>query len=603
MERIIQPTPPGKEEKSRPALVPVKKPTIFAIPGTKENKLVRWLVANQYKALPETTSLANVGIIPDIGIVFCHMGDDPLRLSANEKALNRMKRACPKPAISVMVEIVLPGSTPHYKNQEGFLFDKYIGIQADETNVGIFQKEAMWTIGGRYVFSQDGVTKCVFADSDAMFDDNSWPYYISKTLDHSGFAQPFSGAYYVDQPDMNPLRYQPDRIMYSCAFSDAENASRGLARNAPGLIFSCTKTFFEKVLGNRWPLSSLGSGDVTFWLFYKGLDIVRDFTKPYNFRLSDLDGVDDTKTGYTHLIAMHNYHGPMVNRLYTTRIYLQNRFCSLPGSDVTYDDKGILKWRSDKASIIMKRGSVLMKNRNAELMKENKSLHVPELKPIIQNLMDEVYGKLDHLTIVTCFWKNTQDEKIKFNAFRKQLHTCCLTPHDIHIFTNYPSIGNIEPWEHVHPFQFPTIDCANEWTLIHAFSDVISFGETVMFVSPEVIIRNPFQVNELEENTIYMARPFLKCNKINRATWDANLLLFQRTPFDIFVKFQSELESGDVDDIPYNRFIEPAEYISAYAYQEGTRVRDAVEFVDYVYDRQVVYPKIIQKADVVLPYR
>lgn len=605
---LRQPPPPNKPNlysrinHDKTNVSQARKTTIFSNPATEEYNTLKWLVVNNYKELPEKTSIVRVETMKDIGLVYCHMGGEPLRIKANCVAMERMSHANPKPAASVMVEIIVPGDVPHFKDMEGTWFDHYIGIQAEEKNNKIFQKEAMWTIGAKYIFSREGVTKCVFADADAMFNDNSWPYIVSRSLDTHPFVQPFCGAYYLNQPDMSPLRYKDDKIMYSCAFADAEDVSNGKARNAPGLIFACTKAFFYHVLGGSWPLSSLGSGDVTFWLFYKGIPIVRDYSKPYNFRLSDIAGVDDTKTGYSRLFAMHNYHGPMANRLYTTRIYLQNRFCSLPGSDVKYDEKGILQWRSDKASVMMRRGSQLMKARNAELMKEKKSLTVDGLKPIVRKLMDEVYGKLDHLSLATCFWKHTPEEKVKFNAFRKDLHHRCKTPHTLYIFTDQ-NLENIESWERVLPFRFPTIECANEWNLIHIFSETIPLGETVMYVSPDTILKGDFWVNELEENTIYMARPFMKCNKINRATWDANLLLFQRTAFGIFQAFQSELRSGDVDCIPYNRFIEPAEYISAYAYQEGTRVRDAVEFVDYVYDQQVVSPQIIPSADLILPYR
>ena len=607
-EEVKQPAPPSKPNLytrvgHRPVgTVQSRKTTIFSSPGTPEYNALKWLVTNNYKALPERTSIVRVDTMKDIGLVYCHMGGEPLRIQANCRAMERMRHASPKPAASVMVEIVAPGDTPHFQDKEGVWFDHYIGIQAGEENNKIFQKEAMWTIGGRYIFNQEGVTKCVFADADAMFDDNSWPYIVSRSLDTHPFVQPFCGAYYLDQPDMSPLRYQDDKIMYSCAFADAEDVSNGKARNAPGLIFACTNDFFYNVLGGSWPLSSLGSGDVTFWLFYKGLPIVRDYSKPYNFRLSDISGVDDTKTGYSRLFAMHNYHGPMANRLYTTRIYLQNRFCSLPGSDVTYDEKGILKWRSDKASVMMRRGSQLMKEKNAELMQHGKSLTVEGLKPIIRNLMDEVYGKLEHLSLVTCFWKRSPDEKVKFNAFRKLLHHHCKTPHTLYVFTDQ-DLDHVEPWERVLPFQFPTIECSNEWNLIHAFSEAVPFGETVMAISPETIIKGDFWVNEIEETTFYMARPFLKCNKVNRATWDANLLLFQKCATGLFDTFTDEVRSGNVDCVPYNRFIEPAEYISAYAYSEGYRVRDAVEFVDYVYDQQVVSPQIIPAADIVLPYR
>lgn len=603
-DEIKQPTPTFVNrltQTGRAQTTPKQLTTIFSDPNSFWARTVQWLRDNHYGNLPEVTTIRNVDVIKDIGIVFCHMGDDPLRHAANEKAMHRISHANPKPAVSVMVEIVLPGKTSYYAKYEGVLFDKLLKFDATNDNLNIFQKEAMWSIGAKWVFEHEGVTKCLFMDSDAAFQDNSFLYYISRELDTSAFVHPFAGAYYLDQPDMRPDRYAGDKIMYSCGYSDNSGVSNGETRNAPGLTFSCTKDFFFKVLEGHWPYSSLGSGDVTFWLFYKGFPVVRAFSKPYNFRLSDIAGVEFKKTGYARNIAIHHFHGMMSNRLYTTRVYLQNRFCTQPGSDVEEDDRGLLVWRNTRSGQVMREANLVMRRTNAEMLKKGKSLTVAQFKPLVSKIVANIYGKMPEVTIVTIFYKNTNDAKVNFLNWRKKLKEVCQTPYRLIVFTNQDIIP-IDENEIHKPFRYAVMSCANEWNLVHAFSNDVPDDRPVLFISPAVTIRNPFFLPNIAKNTVFMARPFMKCNMINRATWDANILMFDNIK-GLFDTFHAETIGKNTDRIPYNRFIEPAEFISAYCYKKDLDVCDIKEYIDYIYHNQVVSPNLQEVADFVLPTR
>ena len=560
------------------------KPTDIFPPEIRKH--INWIASNHYKLIPETTygkdnDTTDHGICSDIALVLGYNGSDPLRIAATERALKRLAHANPKPALTIFIEVVNRGETAQFTNMENKGWDKAFIIQAPENSQGIFQKEAMWTIGAKYAFSQPGITKCVFIDSDACFNDNAWADYCSKALDKAPMGQPFIAGYYCDQPDAKSF-YTPYGLVSSIAYRLANpQLFINRVKTLPGLAFFCTKSFFYDNLGGQWPFGSMGSGDVLFWSFFKGYNAPNHIPCSYTYVPSTINGMyPDFKLAYAPLIAIHIYHGPMINRMYTTRDYIVRRVAICPGTECDVDaNTGLAVWKNSLEGRIAADAVPLMREINADCIKRGTWCTPQRTRDIYQSVAKKHYGIIDAdhpLNIVTVMTDNTSQTIDNVKSLHENLLKYCRVPFKFIVYASDTSV-NVNA-DQILKFTIDRPVLPKEWLLLNIFDGQCSGKDiNTLYIDASVRIRANFEPFRCPEDRFYMDRP-VGYTLPNSNHWGNKLIYFTGDYRYILDGYKKAVEYI---------FGTPSVFISnaIYTTMGGESLRDAITHLDYCYSK------------------
>ena len=560
--------------------LPTSKPTVdFTDPSSSVAAKVAWLKEHNYAVLPEITTIKDMDTVPGLAIVVAHYGSDEIRYKANDKALSRLAHSHPRPELMIFVEYVEEGKESHYENDDRW--DVVLTRTIDEEAKTLFQKEPMWTLGANYAFSREGITKCIFLDADCAWEDNSWAYYCDHALNRYDFIQPYSGIYYSEQYDIIE-NYAKYGMYLSAAYAFAHDLPRG----TPGGAYGCTKTFFYDVLDSKWPISAVGSGDAAFWLYLRGKAILNFLPIDYDIKLSTENGnFPDCKIGYANLIMIHFYHGPMSNRMYTTRHYCIRKCSITPESEVQVVND-VLKWADTKEGEMMKEMIPVLKRMTNEKVAQGSKLTITELKPEFKKVAEKVYGKLtltkDPLIIVTYCGHGSEFKESNIVNMKRDLDRYCKTPFLFYVAADY----EIECADKTFIIPTHRKHCAGEWNRMHIFGFEFRNNENILFLDPSISIVDNFSAEMSPIEYFHMARPYGRIRNKYRQTWDSDMMYFRGgVEFKrIYEQFLEELEKSGVQDPEY-QFIDPTDYIS-HKVRKYRYIRNIIAHFDYMYSNE-----------------
>jgi hypothetical protein len=281
---------------------------------------------------------------PGLALVMAHYGTDTARTTAHCDALAIIRQSRPMPAKVIIVEAVDAGGEASFADVEGI---EHIRLELDKRSDGMWQKEALWTIGANHAFADPGISTVVWLDMDTTFTDPAWAKRVMDTIGDGEFGQPADAFYYADQPDA--AKYGLSGLLEGCA----SRAVRGVKGGFPGLNWATTRDFYFNRLGGRLPTLSGGSGDSWLWTIMRG-EKEMEGERFYSMTKPLRNGMKPRPRFFTAgLLAVHHYHGMMTSRTYGARRVIPRAAAPAPGEDVAYREDGVAIWPDSAGGRIM----------------------------------------------------------------------------------------------------------------------------------------------------------------------------------------------------------------------------------------------------------
>ena len=173
--------------------------------------------------------------LPGLALVMAHYGTDMARTMAHCDALAIIRQSRPMPAKVIIVEAVDAGGEASFADIEGI---EHIRRDLDKRSDGMWQKEALWTIGANHAFKDESIKVVVWLDMDTSFTDPAWAKRVMDTIGDGEFGQPADAFYYADQPDA--AKCGLSGLLEGCA----SRAIRGAKGGFPGLNWATTREFY-----------------------------------------------------------------------------------------------------------------------------------------------------------------------------------------------------------------------------------------------------------------------------------------------------------------------------------------------------------------------
>lgn len=573
IKEIKQPAPPSKISGILEQLQSWNKVKDINIRTT-----VEWLHDNKHPVVPEHTSHPSNTPVSDLAVVtVCH-GTDPLRVAASKKAIPRLLRANPQPAGFFVVEALEEGQASSLDYLKSYPQVTIIQVKIADKNKGLFQKEALWTIGTKKAFENPKITKILAIDADCCFDDNSWAYKISEKLNKCPFVQPYLGMNYSNQKDAG---YGPSHILISEAYS-LTNKCEG-ERFSPGGSFSCTRKFFENTFEGRWPYRPVGAGDVATWAFLRG-NKTESAKKPSNVEDSMI--LDDGQCpavpiGYVDLILNHFYHGPLSNRMYVTRNYLAKKYNN--PETVVLDEQGLLSWADTIDGKIFQEAFTMLKKKTNEYVSVNRRFTLYDTKAMTKIIANKYYGSINSSNplIITSVYRHGYDKsKETITNLYKALLKYCKNPFKFILFTD----TNFDaPFTQI-PLNLNCVEAPSMWRRMSIFQKEYDQNDNVLFIDPSTSIVNEFTMSACPDKHLYLARH-------DSGRWDSALMYFKNLP-RIFEQYQELIKNKTILRPEYI-YLEPSMYLLANWHDKGIVFKNAIIHADYKFTgERESYPTI-----------
>ena len=543
------------------------------------NSIISWLHVNGHPVVPEHTSHPNSTPVLDLAAVMCCHGRDPLRVEACNKALARLLKADPQPAGFFIVEALEEGQSSNLDYLKTYPQVTRIEVKLKDKNKTLFQKEALWTIGTKKAFETLGVTKVVAIDADCCFDDNSWAYKISKTLNDYPFAQPYFGMNYSDQKDGN--YYGPAHILISEAYSLTKKCNG--ERFAPGGAFSCTKKFFENTFNGHWPYRPVGAGDVATWAFLRG-NKTESATKPSNVEDSMI--LDDGQcpfvpVGYVDLILNHFYHGPLSNRMYVTRNYLAKKYNN--PETVILDEQGLLSWSDTTDGKIFQEAFTTLKKKTNEYLSVHRQFTLRDTKTMTKSIANKYYGLISStnpLIITTVYRKGYDKSTDTIIKLHKALMKYCKNPFKFILFTDTEFDASFTQI----PLNLNCVEAPSMWRRMSIFQKEYDANDNVLFIDPSTTIMGEFTMSSCPSKHLYLARH-------DTGRWDSALMYFKNLP-NIFEQYKETIQNKTILRPEYI-YLEPSVYLLANWHDKGIVFKNIIIHADYKFTgERESYPTI-----------
>ncbi len=264
-------------------------------------------------------------------VITCHYGGyNELRREATLRAMNAWGEQKYIPRNGVFLELVCPGQSSCFSQDDlpGWL--KYIRIYGRERNVNLFQKEALWNIGAR--LTEAG--KLFFLDNDCMPLDNG--IYFRQIFDACIPGRCVHAAWHIVHEGQQPRNHD----YWSMLSKDEE--LRGKPR-FPGMGYCLTRDDYERMDGFN-PFSICGSGDAVFiWESMKSVPQAMTYARRFHEGLIRPHQPQLEPYAVKGLTVQHNFHGMKSDRGYVWSRYAVQLF-GHPKSYCHIDQSGLLAW-------------------------------------------------------------------------------------------------------------------------------------------------------------------------------------------------------------------------------------------------------------------
>jgi len=222
-----------------------------------------------------------------------------------------------------VAECVFPNRKPQIPNADLVL----------HSNSYLFYKEQL--LNKLETIIPDKYTKLVAMDGDIIFDAPDWLDQISVFLDTHDIIQPYLKACWL-MPDNKRI----GAWKYGVAYAHTQNIASRMAtisKYHPGFAWAFRRSVFKR-LGGFYPNAIIGGGDSLFMLnfFYDTIPEVwvKRFNKAFHLFTSDwanyharFKEVNPT-LGHLNIKALHLFHGLMLDRQYTTRYSILDKYAN-----------------------------------------------------------------------------------------------------------------------------------------------------------------------------------------------------------------------------------------------------------------------------------
>jgi hypothetical protein len=210
------------------------------------------------------------------------------------------------------------------------------------TTHALWHKENCLNLGVKYLLPPDWKHVC-FLDTDIEFENVNWATDALKLLNKYDAIQLFSHALDLDDNNMNMSIFSSFCYLHYKGYT--YNANRGINYFHPGYNLGLTRETYEK-MGGLFEYSILGSGDYIMCLALIGM-VDRNFIKNSNPVLRDKalamqEQLRGVKIAAVPGILRHYFHGSKVNRKYTERWHILDKYDYNPDLHIAKDDKGVL---------------------------------------------------------------------------------------------------------------------------------------------------------------------------------------------------------------------------------------------------------------------
>lgn len=321
-------------------------------------------------------------------LVTCHYGGfNELRRRATLRALEDWEAQCRHPESAVFIELVCPGQEPCFSDRDMPSWLKYLRMRGRKRNDGLFQKEALWNIGARFV---DG-SRLLFIDSDCS------PLgtcdYFGSVFDACVDGTVVHVAYRLVNEKLSPDG--TDMIYYSAGIP--EDRLPAGARTYPGLGYAITRHDYDLIDGFN-TYSVTGAGDAVFISEIAGEYVCRGTLccryfnaimrrLPVKLRLTAVPGTE----------ARHNFHGTIAGRAYMYSRIIVDMFGD-PRSYCHVDQSGLMAWNDPEcmqARLFMKKSRMSSREDTLKLLCDTMASELGRIEKAVNTNTRLAYDKTD----------------------------------------------------------------------------------------------------------------------------------------------------------------------------------------------------------------
>lgn len=469
-----------------------------------------------------------------IALVLAHYGGDELRIKAHIAALAIIRQSRPIPAKVVIVEAVDAGGEASFAGIDGI---EHIRLDLDKRSDGMWQKEALWTIGANHAFADENIGIVVWLDMDTTFTDPAWAKRLADTIGDGEFGQPADAFYYADQPDA--AKYGLNGLLEGCA----SRAVRGVKGGFPGLNWATTREFYFNRLGGRLPNLSSGSGDSWLWTIMRGEKEMEgehfySMTKPLR------NGMKPRPRFFTAgLLAVHHYHGDMNTRTYSARRVIPRAAAPSVGEDVTYRDDGVAIWPDTAGGRILANAIpdylALVKDKAAR----GKWPDQREARAIYDRYALDEYGAIDDnnpLIIATVLRTGGIYTPAHVRWLKSQFDKHCKAPFTFHCISNVTIEGvNVIPMATDVSKAGDTL-CQMEYYR----KGIFPANASVLCTDLDTVVYSDFTPHQCPMGQFHMGREVNNWYKSVWAVWNGGLTFWRGDFSFIYDTFIHDVEAG-----------------------------------------------------------
>ena len=276
---------------------------------------------------------------PDTAIVVAWFGRNPTRTKATAEAFCNVHDFQTINAHFIFVELIADGGETNFPEFANRKHIDHIIIHGNDSNQGLFQKEALYNIGAKHGSNYDYL---IFLDSDIYSVQANWLDEIRTLLllDNNKIIQGFETC--VDSVDS-------EYAFAAWSFAYKNHCQSELYHN-PGLCWAMTRAKFYEIGGFN-PYAIFGGGDGLFAAEVVGVETGKHFLYVFIYKqfraitrkLNVVAKIDHTKHNLVHI-----HHGFLHDRRYDER-HCTLMFFSKPILElVVLDRQNILAWRDPR---------------------------------------------------------------------------------------------------------------------------------------------------------------------------------------------------------------------------------------------------------------
>lgn len=240
----------------------------------------------------------------------------------------------------VVVHCLFPNSVPLGRSSSKYVVvrsNSYAFVKENLANIVINKNVAKYN-------------KFLVHDGDVLFGEHNWYNKVSQALESADIIQPYDSYKNMDINFVNIVREGTSLFKVCCDGKDYEDNNHN---GHPGYLIGFTKHFW---LTNRYPDETLiGSGDTLICSIALRKKL---FAKHHNVNhmehlYSKYCNDSPVKVSYLEGTIYHMYHNVPINRQYTSRYFILNKYINETTEYKTIDDlisknkDGVYEWVDD----------------------------------------------------------------------------------------------------------------------------------------------------------------------------------------------------------------------------------------------------------------